>query len=197
MNTNNQFTEVFNNFIKRPGAEKQVALCACQILNVNPPSDYLTALEFTNGGEGFIRYSYFRMYSTTELLVLNDAYRVEKFAPRLIIFGSNGGGEAFGFDAREDLIEIIQIPFIPMDFRCAQPLGKNFMEFLSILEAAKSYDDSYLPQINMSTVGKEVHEIHPIVFGGNPTDDKNKVLITSDEHAKLSVFWNEVYLKRY
>ena len=83
-----------------------------------------------------------------------------------------------------------------MDFHYAKPLGKNFMEFLTILEEAKSDDDSSLPQINMSAVGKEVHEIHPIVFGGSPTDDKNKALVPSEEHAKLSVFWNKVYQDR-
>ena len=196
MNTNNQFTEVFNNFIKKPGAEKKAALRAYQTLNIYPPADYLTALQFTDGGEGFIRYSYFRLYSITELLLFNESYQVERFAPKLVIFGSNGGGEAFGFDAREDLIEIVQIPFIPMDFHYAKPLGKNFMEFLTILEEAKSDDDLSLPQINMSAVGKEVHEIHPIVFGGSPTDDKNKALVPSEEHAKLSVFWNKVYQDR-
>ncbi|MCI0556594.1 MAG: SMI1/KNR4 family protein [Anaerolineae bacterium] len=187
---------MFNNFIKKPGAEKKAALHACQILNVNPPSDYLDALRFSNGGEGFIRYSYFRLYSITELILLNDAYQVKKFAPRLVIFGSNGGGEAFGFDTRADPLEIVQIPFIPMDFKYAKLLGRNFMEFLSFLEEAKNDDDSSLPHINMSAVGKEVHEIHPIIFGGNPIDDKNKVLVPSEEHAKLSVFWNEVYLEK-
>ena len=196
MNTNNQFTEVFNNFIKKPGAEKKAALRAYQTLNINPPADYLAALQFTDGGEGFIRYSYFRLYSITELLLFNESYQIARFARRLVIFGSNGGGEAFGFDARENRIEIIQIPFIPMDFQYAKPLGKNFMEFLSLLKEAKSHDDSSLPQINMSAVGKEVHEIHPIVFGGSPTDDKNKALVPSEEHAKLSVFWNKVYQDR-
>ena len=197
MNTNKQFTELFNNFIKKPGAEKKAALYACQVLSINPPSDYLAALQFTNGCEGFIRYSFFRLYSITELILFNDAHQVKKFAPGLIIFGSNGSGEAFGFDTRADPIEIVQIPFIPMDFRYAKPLGTNFMEFLSFLEEDKSDDDSSLPKIEMSSIGKEVHEIHPIVFGGNPTDDKNKVLVLSEEHAKLSVFWNEIYLKRY
>ena len=192
---NDQFEKLFHNFIKKLGAEKRDTLRACTALHLNPPSDYLDALHFSNGGEGFIQQSYFRLYSVGELLSLNEAYQVTSFAPRLVIFGSNGCGEAFGFDTRQDPIEIIQIPFIPMDFQYAKPLGKSFLEFLHALEKI-DHGDGTPPQIEMSTVGKEVHEIQPIIFGGNPTDDKNKALVTSEEHAELSVFWNHVYQKR-
>lgn len=128
--------------------------------------------------------------------MFNESYQVERFAPKLVIFGSNGGGEAFGFDAREDRVEIVQIPFIPMDFKYAKPLCKNFMEFPSILEEVTGNDDSSLPQINIAAVGKEIHEIHPIIFGGNPTDNKNKALLSPAEHAKLSIFWNKVYQEK-
>lgn len=189
---NETFEKQFSNFIKKPGAEKNEALRACTALNLIPPPDYLDVLQFSNGGEGFIHQSYFRLYSTKELLSLNEAYQVKSFAPGLVIFGSNGSGEAFGFDTRQNPPEIIQIPFIPMDFQYATLLGKTFLGFLHALEEADA-DDSSLPQIEMSAVGKEVHEIHPIVFGGSPTDDKNQVLVTSEEHAELSVFWNRMY----
>lgn len=189
---NNQFEKLFNNFIKKTGANKEDALRACLILNFNPPSDYVEALYFSNGGEGFIQQSYFRLYSLEELLALNKAYQVKSFAPGLVIFGSNGGGEAYGFDTRQVPLEIVQIPFIPMDFQYAKPLGKNFLEFLHALEEMDQGDGS-LPQIEMSAVGKEVHEIQPIIFGGSPTDDKNKALVPSEQHAELSVFWNRVY----
>jgi hypothetical protein len=193
---NDPFEKQFSNFIRKPGAEKRDILDVCAALNLNPPSDYLDVLQFSNGGEGFIHQCYFRLYSTEELLSLNQAYQVKSFAPGLVIFGSNGGGEAFGFDTRQDPLEIIQIPFIPMDFQYATPpLGKSFQEFLHAL-AEVDDDDGSLPQIEMSAVGKEVHEIHPIVFGGSPTDDKNKVLVTSEEHAELCVFWNRMYREK-
>jgi len=175
MNSNIRLSKVFDNFIKNPGAERYTILHACQTLKLNPLPDYLTVLQFTDGGEGFIRYSYFRLYSIAELVSLNDAYQVEKFAPGLVIFGSNGSGEAFGFDTREDPVQIVQLPFIPMDFEYAEPFGNDFMKFLSALEESKSDDDISLPQIDMSTVGKEFYERHPIVFGGSPTDEENWV----------------------
>src|SRR5262245_33039937 len=121
---NNQFEKLLCNFIKKPGAEEKDVLRACATLGFNPPTDYLDALQFTNGGEGFIQQSYFRLYSIEELLSLNEAYQVKRFAPGFVIFGSNGSGEAFGFDTRQSPLEIVQIPFIPMDFQYAKLLGK-------------------------------------------------------------------------
>ena len=192
---NDQFEKLFGNFIKKSGAARQDVLHICARLNLKPQSDYLNVLEFTNGGEGFLQQSYFRLYSCEDLISLNEAYQVHNFAPGLLLFGSNGGGEAFGFDTRHNPPEIVRIPFIPMDFEYAQPLGKSFLGFLQAL-AERDQGDSYLPQIDLSTVGKEVHEIQPILFGGDPTDNKNKVLVTSEEHAKFSVFWNGVYQRK-
>ncbi len=38
--------------------------------------------------------------------------------------------------------------------------------------------------------GKEIHEIHPVKFGGSPTDNSNKVALSRAEHAKITAFWN-------
>ncbi len=168
----------------------------CAALELNPPADFLEALQVADGGEGFIGQSYFRLYSVDEMRSLNEAYQVNRFAPGLVIFGSNGGGDAFGFDTRKEPIKIVQVPFIPMDFQYAKPFGSTFMGFLHALAEADKDNATSVPQINMSAVGKEVHEIHPIVFGGSPTDDKNKALVPSEKHAELSVFWNRVYQEK-
>lgn len=92
MNMRDPFEKLFNNFIKKPGAERRQALHICAMLHLNPSSDFLDVLQFTNGGEGFIRQSYLRLYSCAELLSLNEAYQVNRFAPGLVLFESNGGG---------------------------------------------------------------------------------------------------------
>jgi hypothetical protein len=38
--------------------------------------------------------------------------------------------------------------------------------------------------------GKQIHEIHPVKFGGSPTDLTNKIALTPAEHAKYTSFWN-------
>jgi hypothetical protein len=97
---NDQLERLFSNFIKKPGAEKRDAPRACTAFKLNPPTDYLDVLHFSTDGEGLIQQSYLRLYSIEALISLNEAYQVIRFAPGLVIFGSNGSGEAFGFDTR-------------------------------------------------------------------------------------------------
>src|SRR5437879_184758 len=49
------------------------------------------------GREAFLGEIYLRLYRLQELVALNVAYDVSTLLPGVIIFGSNGGGEAFGF----------------------------------------------------------------------------------------------------
>lgn len=37
--------------------------------------------------------------------------------------------------------------------------------------------------------GKQIHEIHPVKFGGSPTDPANKIAVTPEEHYRLNAFW--------
>jgi hypothetical protein len=51
--------------------------------------------------------------------------------PGLFLFGSNGGGEAYAFDTRENPWVVVQVPLIGMgDAASAIPLGGSFTEFL-------------------------------------------------------------------
>lgn len=38
--------------------------------------------------------------------------------------------------------------------------------------------------------GQQIHEMHPVKFGGSPTDIDNKIVLSAKEHAKYTVFWN-------
>lgn len=37
--------------------------------------------------------------------------------------------------------------------------------------------------------GKEIHEIHPVKFGGNPTDPANKIALRPAQHASATTWW--------
>jgi len=39
--------------------------------------------------------------------------------------------------------------------------------------------------------GLHIHRVHPILFGGSPTDKDNIKLVTRRQHAELVVFWNK------
>jgi len=38
----------------------------------------------------------------------------------------------------------------------------------------------------------QIHEIHPVKFGGSPVDPANKIFLTQPEHAELTNFWNHL-----
>jgi hypothetical protein len=85
-----------------------------------------------------------------------------------------------------------------MNFGYIKPLGSTLEEFL--IELSKEDKGAGLSEhsVNPLLLGKEVHEVHPVVFGGDPSDPRNKVFLRPEEYAPFVVWWNRKYreLKR-
>jgi hypothetical protein len=95
-------------------------------------SEYVRFLTETNGGEGFIGpSSYAILWRVEELLEMNVAYEVAEYAPGLFLFGSDGGGEAFGFDRKSGAI--VSVPFVGMDPSLAKTIASRFDSFFEAL----------------------------------------------------------------
>lgn len=109
------------------------------ILNVNKAFDYLLPKDYMeficrhNGGYGFVGDSYLDLWRVEDLLVRHERKRVNEFTPGLILFGSDGGDEVFGFDCRQKIPVIVAIPAI-LDWNDARLMGALFIEFLAQLE---------------------------------------------------------------
>ena len=98
------------------------------------PEDYVTFLRFANGGEGFLGDNQpLILWPVEELALRNDGYHVRDYAPGLLIFGSNGGGDAYGFDTRSPDWPIVELPFIGMDWREACSVAPSFRSFVTHL----------------------------------------------------------------
>jgi hypothetical protein len=116
-----------------PATAAAVEDCERQ-LSVKLPCEYVEFLKRTNGGEGFIgKSAYVILWALGELASMNQAYEVQKYAPGLLIFGSDGGGEAFGFDTRSPEWPVVQVPYVGMTWDLARPMGATFDEFLERL----------------------------------------------------------------
>jgi hypothetical protein len=150
------------------------------------PSDYKAVAAEFGGREGFLGQTYLRLYRLNELVALNVAYHVPKLLPKLIVFGSNGCGEAFGFALGAPAV--IQVPFLPL---CAEQAGRHSESFGEFIADLASTGES--SPFNPAAVGMEVHDKHPICLGGSPTDPANKVLVPVVKHAEICNFWNDVY----
>lgn len=119
---------------RRPGATTAAMTAGAAELGAPLPADYVEFLKLTNGGEGFInKQAYVMLWGIEELASMNKSYEVEKYAPGLLIFGSDGGGEAYGFDTRDSQWPVVQVPFVGMDWSLAQRKGQSFGDFLERL----------------------------------------------------------------
>lgn len=98
------------------------------------PKEYKEFLEKTNGAEGFVGdNSFVNLWRAEELQKLNADYEVENYAPGFLIFGSDGGGEAFAFDLTAPNMPIVKMLFVGMGRETATPISATFWEFLEAL----------------------------------------------------------------
>ncbi|HYA40391.1 MAG TPA: SMI1/KNR4 family protein [Syntrophobacteraceae bacterium] len=95
------------------------------------PPDYIDFLKIANGGEGFIgKRLYLILWKIEDVLSFNVAYKVDDYVPGLILIGSDGGGEAFGFDKTMSPWPMVRVPLIGMDRSLIQVIALNFVSFL-------------------------------------------------------------------
>ena len=128
---------ILDEFNKNPGASTFCIQECEENLGRKLPAEYVEFLKTIEGGEGFIGNSYLILWRVDEIAPLNRSYEVEKDAPGFLAFGSDGGGEAYGFDMRDEACRIVQIPFIGMSWNEAQPMGESFSAFLEQLFEAE------------------------------------------------------------
>ena len=96
------------------------------------PESYVSFLLVANGGEGFVGDAYLILERAEEVVQMNAEYEVAEYIPGLFLFGSNGGGEAFGFNTRDSCVLIVSVPFM-FDWEYALRMGASFWEFLLAL----------------------------------------------------------------
>jgi hypothetical protein len=154
------------------------------------PAAHLSILGRWNGGEGWVGASHLRLFPAESLRQLNDEYGVDDFCRGARIFASDGCGESYVFDSRNGF-SILQIPFIPLDWEFANPIAPDVDGFVEHL-LSRPADGRTVYQINEEAFGKEVHDKHPIVLGGDPSDPANKLLVPADKHPEICTFWNKV-----
>lgn len=122
--------QLLDDFALEPGASAENLQLLRSIKSIDLPGDYCSFLAEANGGEGFIGAEYLILWRAEELEQFNREYEVENYAPGLFLFGSNGGGEGFGFDVRSSPYRVVQVPFIGMDLKHASPVADGFLDLL-------------------------------------------------------------------
>jgi hypothetical protein len=100
-------------------------------LGVIFPVDYVSFLEYSAGGEGVIGDdTYVMLWPPEDIKHFNEMYEASLYAPGLLLFGSNGGGEAFAFDLRQQQLPIVAVPFVGMSLDVVEQVAETFSVFL-------------------------------------------------------------------
>ena len=124
---------LFARFKGNPPASLEL-IDRCQAgLGVLLPADYVQFLLQMDGGEGFIGDHYLMLWSVERFVEMNTGTYFAEAAPGLVVFGSDGGGEAFGFDTRSAPPPIVMIPYWGMEWDVAIMLAPDFNSFLQLL----------------------------------------------------------------
>lgn len=130
---------IFDEFRGNPPAAVQDIETFEKESGIQLPNEYVSFLKVRNGGQGFVgKDSYVIFWKVGDLRSLNSAYEVETYAPGLLIFGSDGGGEAYAVDYGDSALPIVSVPFVGMDRGLVRKIGSNFDEFLNTLAMVQS-----------------------------------------------------------
>ena len=104
------------------------------------PDDYKEFLKVVSGCEGiFHNKNYAILWKGDDLRKYNQEYQVSDFLEGMLLFGSDGGGEAFAFDSLNEMA-IVRVPFVGMERYLAMPIAKTFVDFLDALCERELYE---------------------------------------------------------
>jgi hypothetical protein len=105
-------------------------------LGVRLPRDYRRLMRRADGGDQSFGESWIVLWCVNDLVDSNHGYAVAELAPGCTYFGSNGAGEGYAWDWRQQCGSLYAV----MDFTnqgpaSAVPCGNTLEEFLAILHA--------------------------------------------------------------
>ena len=142
-------------------------------------------MHMENQIEGWIDDDYVRIYAADNRQKIASLYEFNTYLPGFILYGS------YGLDAICQGVDkkIYLIPWIPLDKEHGKERYPNLESFEKDIERIHKATKDYIH------FEKEIHFVHPIIFGGSPTEQANIKMIDQNAHAEICRYWNKVYLR--
>lgn len=103
-----------------------------------PHQDYLSFIREHNGCDGPVgREGYLALWPLEKVVSATERYQVAEFAPGLLLFGSDGGNEAFAFDRQDPRWPVVSVPLVGLSRKDMWFVAPTFSEFIRLLAADK------------------------------------------------------------
>lgn len=101
-----------------------------------PHRDYLEFMRRHNGCDGPVgKEGYVRIWPLEEVVTGTEEAGTPEFAPGLLLFAGDGGGEAYAFDRQDPRWPIVMVNLISMSREEMKPVASTFTEFVQKLAA--------------------------------------------------------------
>jgi hypothetical protein len=101
-----------------------------------PHRDYIEFMRRHNGCDGAVgQKGYVRIWPLEEVVTGNEEAGTDEFAPRLLLFAGDGGGEAYAFDRQDPRWPIVAVPLVGLSRKEMKPVAATFTEFIRKLAA--------------------------------------------------------------
>ena len=101
-----------------------------------PHQDYLAFMREHNGCDGPVgREGNISIWRLEEVISATEGYDVAEFAPGLLLFGSDGGNEAYAFDRQDPGWPIVSVPLVGLSRKEMKFVAPTFSEFIRQLAA--------------------------------------------------------------
>ena len=116
----------------RQGASESAIATVESALGQRLPEDYRRLLAESDGAEGFVASdAYISLWSTSDLVPLNDAYSVAEFLPGAVLLGTDGADTGYGFRISDDVVEYIAVPLVGMTADAVTSAGRTVEELVA------------------------------------------------------------------
>jgi hypothetical protein len=108
-------------------------------LGVTFPADYREFIAESGRVERDFGGSWLVLYDADEIVPLNRGYELSETCPGLVLIGSDGGGEAVGFDFRDSPPHVVLVNFVSAGWQEAITQADSFTEFMAQRDSGLGY----------------------------------------------------------
>lgn len=131
---NSKIAQLLSEATKRPPCTPVELANFIEMVGPIPHQDYLDFIAKQNGCEGPIgSEGYVVLWPIDEVILGTEQVNTAEFAPGLLLFGGDGGNEAFAFDREDPKWPIVMVPLIGMSRNDMKFLAGTFTEFIERL----------------------------------------------------------------